>query len=298
MLTIGLIILEQAFLYFPLIFGAYLSFSLMKLPDLSLESSYTFGAILASRVIALEQFDNPFFATVSVIITSLLGGLFVGLISSSFTQLTRIPHLLSSILTIGLFHGINQYVLGHANFSLSRFMNPLIISDKFVRNPELPFLLITFLLLIGIGLFLLRTQLGYAFAVYGDNPLFFKHHNISTNYVVIVGVGLANALAGLSGYLVAQSSGFVDIHAGSGMALFCISTLVLGKAACSFFKSFSIIIPVSGILGYCVIQQLLLKVGFNLKYFTMLQSFIVLLILINKFRKFGSLRSGVDNLGV
>ena len=64
----------------------------------------------------------------------------VGMISSILTQKAKIPHLLSSIMTIGLFHGINQFVLGGPNISLSAQVNILEyfnIFDFLVQNPEL-----------------------------------------------------------------------------------------------------------------------------------------------------------------
>jgi len=293
-----LIIFEQACLYFPLVLGAYISISLLKMPDLSIEAAYVFGAIVGAKMLALTHGMPHIVVAIAVFTASILGGLFVGLISSSLTQLAGVPHLLSSILTIGLFHGINQFVLGTAIFSMSRFYNPLQSIHIFLRNPELPMLLILFLVLLVAGYFLLKTQLGYSFAVFGNNPHFFENYRISTNYVVMLGVVLSNGLAGLSGYFVAQSSGFVDVNAGFGIALFCVTSLILGKALCWFLRSFSIIMPVTGIIAFCIIQQTLLKVGFNLKYFTMIQSALVLVILVNKYRRMGKVKRTIDNLGV
>ena len=39
-----LVTLEQTLLYVPLVVGGYISISLMKVPDLSLESAFIFGA--------------------------------------------------------------------------------------------------------------------------------------------------------------------------------------------------------------------------------------------------------------
>jgi len=109
---------------------------------------------------------------------------------------------------------------------------------------------------------------------------------------------LSNALAGISGYFLAQSSGFVDVNAGKGIALFCITLLILGK---TFFikskKQRSLAIPLLGLITYCSLQQILLKVGFNLKYFTMIQSIVVIVILIQKYKN-KSIYDTKDNLGV
>ena len=298
MIQTVLIILEQVCFFIPLALGAYISFSLMKVPDLSIESAYVFGAILASKTLIHVQHLSIGPSLTLVIIASMIGGLLVGLISSLLTKYAKLPHLLSSILTIGLFHGINQFILGTANMSLSRFTNPLIIQGFFTQNPELPILFIIGLALLILGYFFLKSQLGFCLAVYGNNPDFFQHHNISTKFVFISGIIISNSLAGLSGYFVAQSSGFVDVNAGKGIALFCITLLILGK---TFFikskKQRSLFIPILGLITYCSLQQLLLKVGFNLKYFTMIQSIIVILILIHKYKN-KSAHDTINNLGI
>ena len=292
-----LIIIEQAFLYFPLVLGAYISISLMKLPDLSIESAYVFGAIMATKILPLHEILPSWLLFVCVIGSAIVGGLAVGCVSSFFTQFARIPHLLSSILTVGLFHGISQFVLSSANVSLSSYPNPLTACSWFSSNPELPVLVGAFIVLVVLGFMLFKTQLGYSLFVFGNNQRFFENYGISKVFVGCAGIMISNSLAGIAGYFVAQSSGFVDVGAGFGIGLFSITMLVLGKALYFFKKPFSIWVPVFGVIAYCIIQQLLLKVGFNLKYFTMIQSGIVLLLLIYKYWHVTRLSSS-DNLGV
>ncbi len=293
----ALVILEQSCLYFPFILGSYLSISLMKLPDLSIEAAYAFGALLATHVIMLEPNVPMGLLLALVVMVSIFGGLVVGLVSSSLTRYAKIPHLLSSILTVGLFHGLNQLVLGSSMVSLSKYTNCLTLFDWFPKSPELPILVSMSLCLIVISYFFLKTQLGYSLAVFGNNPHFFSHYGIATNFVVLTGVAIANGLAGLSGYFVAQSSGFVEITSGHGMALFCITALILGKAFMPIKKFFFFGVPIIGTISYFIIMHLLLKIGFNQKYFTMLQALFVLLILMYKYR-FVNQRTTTDNLGV
>ena len=296
-LQTALITLEQSCLYFPLVLGAYVSISLMKLPDLSIEAAYLFGALLATRLLMLNLGLPLGLMLVLIVLVSIFGGVVVGLTSSMLTRYAKIPHLLSSILTVGLFHGLNQLTLGSAMVSLSSYVNVLTLGDWFVKNPELPVLFAVMMSLLIVGYLFLKTQLGYALAVFGNNPNFFGHYGISTNFVVLTGVALANGLAGLSGYFVAQSSGFVDVNAGHGMALFCITALILGKAFACTNKFFSIRVPIMGTIGYFTIMQLLLNLGFNQKYFTMIQAFLVLSILIYTYRLKGR-HMMADHLGV
>jgi len=283
MLNTVFTILEQTLMHLPLMLGAYISFSLIKVPDLSIESAYVVGALCGSHLLLGTQSVPMGIQFIIVIFASLMGGMLVGLTSSIITQKGKLPHLLSSIITFGLFHGINQ-LFSAAYVSLGNMPNPLSMLGLNTQNPELPLLIIIGIMVIIFGYYFLKTQLGYALAAYGNNPNFFSNYGISTSYIFIMGIMIANALAGLSGYLFAQSNSFVELNLGLGKALLCITALILGKTLVKTKKPFSIVIPIVGTLAYFTSQQLLLKVGFNLKYFTAMQALLVLLILVYKYR--------------
>lgn len=287
-----LIILEQVLLHFPLILGAYISVSLMKLPDLSIESSYAFGALLATTVMPY-CIMLPFpLNLILIMCVSMFGGALVGALSGILTHKARIPYLLSSIITIGIFHGIGQLVAG-VYVSLSGKIN-LLATDYIQLHPELIVLLVIATVCAFIARYFFTTELGYSLAVFGDNPSFFFHYGISTSYVFMTGIMLAHACAGLSGYLCAQSNGFADISMGFGKLLLCITALILGKIVPVY--KISVMIPLSGLLMYFTLQQLLLKVGFDLRYFTMVQALIVVIILVVQHRKKENIHS--DHLGI
>lgn len=287
------VIIEQTLLHLPLMFGAYISFSLLKVPDLSIESAYVVGAILGSS--ALTNLVNvPMSIMIFIVLmASFIGGALVGMTSSLLTQKAQFPHLLSSIITFGLFHGINQFI-SVAYVSLSKMENPLRSFSFMAQYPDLPMLLLIGVIITILMYVLFKTQIGYAYAVYGNNPQFFKNYGISTSFVFITGIIIANGLAGISGYMFAQSNNFFELNMGLGKALLCITALILGKSMMRIKKPFSIIIPLAGTCAYFSLQQLLLKVGFNLKYFTAVQALLVLCILLYTYRK----QPCNDNLGV
>ncbi|HEV8052311.1 MAG TPA: hypothetical protein VGP47_07445 [Parachlamydiaceae bacterium] len=290
---IFLIILEQTLLHVPLLCGAYISLSLMKVPDLSIESAYVCGALLSAKVLPLVGALPGMMGLVIVLGASLFGGALVGLTSSFITQFGRLPHLLSSIITFGIFYGIGQLIAG-SYISLHTYPNLLEI-DSIPHHPEI-FMLAVICTVLAIALSLLfRRQMGYALAIYGNNPHFFAHYRISGPYIFISGIILANALAGLSGYLNAQSNGFADISMGFGKLLLSITALILGKSLLRNFKPPSLMIPLIGAAAYFCLQQVLIKSGFNLKYFSTLQACVVLFILIMLFRK---QHKNIDHLGV
>lgn len=259
----------------------------MKLPDLSIESAYVCGAIVATKFLANSPIENSLLLLIGVLGASLLGGALVGCISSILREYGKIPHLLTSIITMGLFYGIHFYLLGTSNQSLSVLPNP------FINERVIVFILFCVLLCMSVLFF--KTQLGYAFAAFGNNPLFFSYHQTSTSYVVSMGLIISSALAGLSGYCVSQISGFVDVLSGTGMALFCITSIMLGKLCAPTKKPLSFLVPLVGVTLYCTLQQLLLIIGFDLKYFTTIQALVVLCALIYKFRQQDK---HTDSLGV
>lgn len=292
-----LIILEQFFLYLPLMLGACISFSLLKVPNLSIEAAYISGAILASKVLAHTHHMPEAASLVLVCCASMIGGLCVGLLATMLNVYGKIPHLLASILTMGLCYGFNLFFLGGSNVSIALFNNPL-VTTTLQMHPELMVLGLLGMTVLLVMFVFLKTQLGYSIAVYGNNPGFFQFYGISTAFVVGCGLALSGALAGLSGYLVAQSSGFVDINAGQGLALFCITALILGKVVVRSEKLSSVLLAVMGLAVYCIIQQMLLKVGFNLKYFTAIQALIVVAMLVIKYRGRSARELAGDHLGV
>lgn len=284
-----LIIIEHILLHLPLMVGAYISISLLKVPDLSIESAYVTGAFCGAKMVPLVQ-TFPFPVQLVLILgASLCGGGIVGTVSSLCTKKLGFSHLLSTIITFGIFYGLNQFFAG-TYFSLSGYTNVLMV-PLLPRHPE-------FVILACIGIFILtgayllfKTQLGYTFAIYGLNNLFFQHYGISSTYVFISGIVISNMCAGLSGYLFAQTSGFVELNMAFGKALLCITALILGKSLVRSKHAITITVPSVGLFCYFTLQQLLLKSGFNLKYFTIVQAVLVLIIL-------SLLRRSDDHVGV
>lgn len=269
-------ILDQALIALPLLLGAYITFSLLKLPDFSIESAYLFGAVMAYLA---GDFSTPW-----VVLSAALGGAMVGAIVSTLNQCLKLPFLLAAIITNGLFHGLTQYLLGT---SLQSFHPALVLSERLLFG------------LVGMGLIgtmavLFHSQLGYGLAIYGNNPRFFQHHLVSERYVVFSGVMAGHACAGIAGFLFAFSNGFVDLTMNFGVILICLTTLILGK---SFIRTSrpNLLVPLTGLLAYFCVQQTLLHIGLNLQYFNSFQALCILgALCLFQYKK----RTLIDHLGV
>lgn len=289
-------ILEHLLLVLPLLIGAYLSLSLMKVPDLSLESAYLFGATMG---LTCQSLPLPIEIKIPLIlIASIGGGMVVGLFASSLNQYFRLPFLLGAIMTNGLFHGLTLLALGQSVKSFDPNFNLLALLPLGLSHPELGMLIVINLVVVLIVGKILSSQLGVSFAIFGNNPQFFKQHGLSTKYVVITGICLADGCAGLGGYLFAQSNGFVDLTMGYGIILLCLTSLILGKIL--FQSSYpTLIMPFIGLLCYFVIQQFLLSIGLNLKYFNAFQALLIMGALMTYYyQKSPHHRLNIDHLGV
>ncbi|CUI16507.1 ABC-type transporter, permease subunit [Candidatus Protochlamydia naegleriophila] len=289
-------ILEQMLLVLPLLIGAYLSLSLMKVPDLSLESAYLFGATLG---LTCQSLPLPIGIKIPlVIIAAIAGGMSVGLVASCLNQYFCLPFLLGAIMTNGLFHGLTLLILGQSVKSFDPGFNLLALLPFGFSHQELGMLMAINLFIVLIVGIILSSQLGVSFAIFGNNSQFFKHHGLSTKYIVIAGICLADGCAGLGGYLFAQSNGFVDLTMGYGIILLCLTSLILGKMLVQSSYP-TLAIPCIGLLCYFVIQQFLLNVGLNLKYFNAFQALLIMAALMTYYYQKSPLnRLDIDHLGV
>lgn len=267
---------EQMLIALPLVLGAYITLSLMKLPDFALESAYLSGAVMAFLVKEMPL--------VSMMTAALLGGSLIGLLVTFLNQYLRIPYLLAGIVTNGLVHGSALFLLSS---SVSRFRLSTPINEPLL-------LVIVGLFVLGFVFILLRSQMGYAFAIHGNNPRFFSNHRISKGVVIAVGVACAHALAGLSGFLFALTSGVLDITMNFGIMMLCLTALMIGKM-CIRLRHPHPITPFIGIAGYFLMQQSLLRLGLDLTYFNAFQALFVLAMLVFKMRYS---QATLDHLGV
>jgi len=272
---------EHLLLLFPLVLGAYIVFSLLKIPDLSIESAFVFGAACAYQAEALPL---PF-----VILSAIGGGGLVGLMTGSLNQYFGIPLLLSAVIINGFFHGAVQLTLGNSIAGYEHAASPFLIF-----HTEWIFLLGAALILSAVFILLFRSELGFSLAIYGNNPRFLHSHLISHRYVLLCGTVISGGLAGLSGYFFSRSNGFVDLTMGNGIVLLCLTALILGKMIIKR-PSPTLKVPLLSAALYLLLQHVLIQAGIDLKYFQSFQAFLVFLCLVLLMKK---QQETIDHLGV
>ncbi|MEN9654607.1 MAG: hypothetical protein RL235_719 [Chlamydiota bacterium] len=269
-------LLDQMLIALPLFFGAYVTISLLKMPDFSLESAYLCGA-LAGALTAHLPVGYAMLAGVG-------GGCFVALIVSLVAFRCKLPFLLAAIIVNGLCHGITQGILGT---SMRSVQMTLPFSEHAV-------LMVAGVMCACVMFFVLRSKLAYAWAAFGHNRQFFECHAISGGFVKTSGIVVGYACAGLSGFLFSLSNGFVDLTMGFGVVLICLTALTLGASVIRSAKP-HFVVPIVGLVLFFSIQQTLLQLGLNLKYFNAFQALVVLGAILFMARKE---RRVIDHLGV
>ena len=76
----------------------------------------------------------------------------------------------------------------------------------------------------------------------------------NTNLLVVLGLGLSNALVAFSGALIAQQGGFADVGMGIGMIVIGLASVIIGEA---LFGTKTIAEPLLLLLGVRLFIELL-----------------------------------------
>ncbi len=244
--------IETGLLYGFLSLGVYLSFRVLKFPDLTVDGSFPLGAAVVATLIT--QGVNPWIATIIAMVAGALAGLCTAFLSVRF----NILNLLASILTMIALYSINLRIMGRPNVPL---LNQPTLFDGL--ETVLP---IWIILLVGLGLtklaidFFLTSDLGLAMRATGMNPMMASAQGIYTNRLILLGMAMSNALAALSGALFAQVNGFADVALGVGTVVVGLATVILGEA---IFPSRTVRWATLAVILGCLIYRLVIAVALN-----------------------------------
>ena len=244
--------IETGLLYGFLSLGVYLSFRVLKFPDLTVDGSFPLGAAVVATLIT--QGVNPWIATAVAMVAGALAGLCTAILSVRF----NILNLLASILTMIALYSINLRIMGRPNVPL---LNQATLFDGL--GTVLP---IWVILLVGLGLaklaidLFLTSDLGLAMRATGMNPVMAKAQGIYTDRLILLGMAMSNALAALAGALFAQVNGFADVALGVGTVVVGLATVILGEA---IFPSRTVRwATLAEVLG-CLIYRLVIALALN-----------------------------------
>uniref|UniRef100_A0A7C4AHV5 ABC transporter permease n=1 Tax=Fundidesulfovibrio putealis TaxID=270496 RepID=A0A7C4AHV5_9BACT len=218
--------LEQGFVYGLMVLGVYLTFRILDFPDLTVDGSLPLGAAVSSVCIGAGM--DPYLS----LIPATLAGFCAGAVTGILNTRLHILHLLASILTMIALYSINIRIMGRPNFTL--LGKPTVIDSlAFLGLPSWaggPLLFAAFTLLAALAMiWFTRTELGQAMLATGDNPRMITALGVNTGNMIVLGVGLSNAMTALCGALVAQNQGAADVNMGVGTIVAGLASVIIGE---------------------------------------------------------------------
>ncbi|HEO0280584.1 TPA: ABC transporter permease [Streptococcus agalactiae] len=262
---------SQGLLWGILGLGIYLTFRILKFPDMTTEGSFPLGGAVC--VTLMNQGVNPILATILGMLSGMLAGFVTGLL---YTK-GKIPTILVGILVMTSCHSIMLMVMKRANLGLNEIQT---LKDFLPFSNDLNLLvlgLIAILLVISALIYFLYTRLGQAYIATGDNPDMAKSFGIDTDKMEMLGLIVSNGLIALSGALVSQQDGYADVSKGIGVIVIGLASIIIGEVLYStgltlFERLIAIVV---GSILYQFLITAVIALGFNTNYLKLFSAIVL-----------------------
>lgn len=262
---------SQGLLWGILGLGIYLTFRILKFPDMTTEGSFPLGGAVC--VTLMNQGVNPILATILGMLSGMLAGFVTGLL---YTK-GKIPTILAGILVMTSCHSIMLMVMKRANLGLNEIQT---LKDFLSFSNDLNLLvlgLIAILLAISALIYFLYTRLGQAYIATGDNPDMAKSFGIDTDKMEMLGLIVSNGLIALSGALVSQQDGYADVSKGIGVIVIGLASIIIGEVLYStgltlFERLIAILV---GSILYQFLITAVIALGFNTNYLKLFSAIVL-----------------------
>ena len=270
-------ILTQGLIYALLAIGCYITFTLLKFPDLTVEGAFVLGGTCGAMLINGGM--NPVLACFIALISGAAAGCVTGLLHIW----GKITDLLASIITATALYTVNMVVMRHrANVSIARKTN--IFNSLNLLPINLQKVIIALVIIAVIYLVLrwfFASRFGMMLRATGTNPGFVTSMGGNIDVYKVVGLAVSNSLAALCGCLIMQNQLFVDIGMSSGILVIGFATSILGL---TFASKMRLLVPMIWIVVASIVYQaviaLALQVNFSPDYLKLIMATILAIILI------------------
>ena len=271
----------QGMLWGIMAIGVYLTFRILNVSDLTVDGSLATGGAVC--VMLMRSGCNPWVALLCAVLAGMLAGLITGLLHTR----CAIPAILAGILTQLALYSINLRIMGgKANQPIGVDKYDLLVSQRYVRdlsleNPILPVILIL-AVLVGILYWFFGTEYGSALRATGANQNMARAQGIDTKIGITVGLMVSNGLVALSGALLAQYQGAVDVNMGRGAIVIGLAAVIVGEVLFGkVFRNFALKLTAValGAVVYYLVIQVVLQLGLNTNDLKLLTALVVALFL-------------------
>lgn len=246
LLNLLLSALSQGILYAPMALGVFVTFRILKTPDLTVDGSFVFGMTVCAAVTIAGY-------PVAALLCGALAGALAGLCTALLQTKARVEPILSGILVSTGLYTVNYAVLGgQSNLYLQRqvvnaqgatvnescqtiyrMFGALVKGlGRQMKDANTQVLLLTLgivaVLVAALGIFFF-TRPGMAIRATGDNEEMVRSSSINADRMRTAGIMLANALVALSGALLCQQQRYADLNCGNGMLVMGLASVIIGQ---------------------------------------------------------------------
>lgn len=271
--------IESGLIYALLAFAVFISFRVMKVPDLSVDGTFTTGAAIAS---VMTVAGYPY---LGLLLAFVAGGI-AGSVTALLHVKLKIAPVLCGILTMTALYSVNLIIMNNQASIMINSSTPTcfsafdFISDSFTFGK-----IVVPLLLIAVILFLLyrffRSKTGLAVRATGDNETMVRSSSINTDVTKIIAMTVSNAFASLCGAFIASQQNYCDIKMGSGAIVLGLASLILGEVIIRGRKSIfrNLLAAVVGAVLYQLIISFALAININSAFLKLISAVIVVIAL-------------------
>ena len=245
--------------------GVYVTYRILDVADLTVDGSLATGGAVC--VMLIRAGVNPWVA----ILAALVAGGVAGLVTALLHTKCGIPAILAGILTQLALYSVNLRIMGgKSNQPVSVDKYNLIVSQRYVRefslsNPIIPIILVL-AAIIGILYWFFGTEKGCSIRATGANKSMARAQGINPDNDIILGLVLSNALVALSGALIAQYQGAVDVNMGRGAIVIGLAAVIIGEVVFKKIKhnfAGTLTFVTLGAVVYYIVIQITLLLGLN-----------------------------------
>ena len=237
--------------------GVFISFRLLRFPDLTVDGSFPLGGAVCAVLITSGY--NPWVATIG----ATLAGAAAGLVTGWLNVKLKIMDLLASILMMIALYSVNLRVMGGPNIPLINdptLFNQLQPSgmEDYVFRP-----LLLMVIVIGAKLamdWFFLTERGLAIRATGTNARMARAQGVNTGGMVLLGMAVSNALVGLAGALFAQTQGGADSSMGIGTIVIGLAAVIVGE---SILPSRKLILATLAVVVGAIVYRFFIALALN-----------------------------------
>lgn len=271
----------QGMLWGIMAIGVYLTYRILDVADLTVDGSLATGGAVCVMLIRVGC--NPWAALACAFLAGMLAGLCTGLLHTR----CGIPAILAGILTQLALYSVNLRIMGgKANQPVGVDKYDLLVSQRYVRELSLdnpiPLVIVILAVTIAILYWFFGTEYGSSLRATGANQHMARAQGINTKTNITIGLMLSNGLVALSGGLLAQYQGAVDVNMGRGAIVIGLAAVIIGEVLLGkVFRNFALKLAsvVIGAVIYYVVIQVVLQLGLNTNDLKLLTALVVALFL-------------------